>query len=498
MTLFNTLYPQSAESMPIAQQSHGDVDRTLQGSFDPSLALVLNGWGFKASVWQALSDQLGMPLQVVDQPADSDYENWFEALYQQLKNERPRVIAWSLGVQVVARLQQRGVIFESIVAIAGRASFIVESGHGLKANDLAKFQKRVAKGGERARAYFAALISHGGPLAADVAQITRYLQAELANYTLSLADLAAYVPVPKGACYVLGEQDALVASRPEVEAEVEVLAGQSHDLPLAAPERLAELIEQYWLRERQRKVARSFSRAVDSYAESSNLQQRVADSLLAEVQLPAKGLLVDLGSGTGYCAKQLHPRFDGELLCIDLSPEMVAHTRSLGFNSMVGDAQALPLEDNSVDVLVSSLAIQWCPNPAKVFAEIARVLKPSGKAWVATLGELSLAELRESAVEAGVGNRVNQFPAHTDWLEHANDSKLASQLQRYQTPVEASNFSELLKHLRGVGANCVLNGPRKALTRSDLKSWGDAALQAGGGNYRTHYDVVQLTLNKLN
>ncbi|RMA82336.1 methyltransferase domain-containing protein [Umboniibacter marinipuniceus] len=493
MTLFSHIIPHLGAS----QCDQANV-KTQQAEFDSSLALVFNGWGFQAGAWQALSNELNTRLQVVDQPADSDYNEWFEALYQQLKDQRPRVIAWSLGVQVVARLQQRGVIFESVFAIAGRASFIVEAGRGLKLADLAKFQKRVAKGGARARAYFAALVSHGGPLAHDASAITRYLQPELADYGRSLADLAATVSVTHGASYVLGGLDALVAPLPEIEAEVEVLAEQSHDLPLAAPKQLGELIQQYWLRERQRKVARSFSRAVDSYAESSSLQQRVADSLLAEVTLPEAGLLVDLGSGTGYCAQQLQTRFSGELLCIDLSPEMVAHTRQLGFRSTVGDAQALPLEDNSVDVLVSSLAIQWCPNPAGVFAEIARVLKPNGRAWIATLGELSLAELRTSAEVAGVGNRVNDFPAHTDWLAFARASLLNSQLQRYQAPVEASSFSDLLKHLRGVGANCVLNAPRKPLTRSNLQSWGKAAREAGGGSYRTHYDVVQLTLTKLN
>ena len=50
-----------------------------------------------------------------------------------------------------------------------------------------------------------------------------------------------------------------------------------------------------------------------------------------------------------------------------------------GNHWLVGDAEALPLAAGSVDLVYSSLALQWCHRPELLFAELARVLRPSIK-----------------------------------------------------------------------------------------------------------------------
>ena len=68
--------------------------------------------------------------------------------------------------------------------------------------------------------------------------------------------------------------------------------------------------EQHWLSDRQfkRDVARSFSRAAQSYDSVAELQRRVADRLLASLPDCRDKRLVDLGCGTGYSLPALAER----------------------------------------------------------------------------------------------------------------------------------------------------------------------------------------------
>jgi malonyl-CoA O-methyltransferase len=80
------------------------------------------------------------------------------------------------------------------------------------------------------------------------------------------------------------------------------------------------------------------------------------------------------------------------------------------------DARALPLPDQSVDVLHANLCVQWCGPPQPLFEEFARVLKPGGFLAASSLGPDTLKELR--AAQAGhVGGQLlhrqrPQHPAH--------------------------------------------------------------------------------------
>ena len=63
------------------------------------------------------------------------------------------------------------------------------------------------------------------------------------------------------------------------------------------------------------------------------------------------------------------------------------------FERVCADAQALPLRDGSVDLIVSNLMLQWC-DPDAVFAEFRRVLAPSGLLSFSAFGPDTLSELR--------------------------------------------------------------------------------------------------------
>ena len=69
----------------------------------------------------------------------------------------------------------------------------------------------------------------------------------------------------------------------------------------------------------------------------------------------------------------------------------------------------LPLADNSVDMVVSSLMMQWCPDLNQLFSEIHRVLKDDGLILFSTFGPDTLKELKKSWSVVDNETHVNTF-----------------------------------------------------------------------------------------
>jgi ArsR family transcriptional regulator len=109
--------------------------------------------------------------------------------------------------------------------------------------------------------------------------------------------------------------------------------------------------------------------------------------LLALLSLLDPDLRVgDLGCGTGQLSEALAPHVAG-VVAVDGSPDMLqaARTRLLPHRNVdvrEGALEALPLESASLDVAIASLVLHHQPEPARVLAEIARVLKPGGRVQV--------------------------------------------------------------------------------------------------------------------
>jgi arsenite methyltransferase len=98
--------------------------------------------------------------------------------------------------------------------------------------------------------------------------------------------------------------------------------------------------------------------------------------------------VLDLGSGAGIdcflAARQVGE--EGFVIGVDMTPEMVAKANAnkerLGLHQVefrLGHIEALPLEDNDVDVVMSNCVINLSPDKQAVFSEAFRVLKPGGR-----------------------------------------------------------------------------------------------------------------------
>lgn len=104
--------------------------------------------------------------------------------------------------------------------------------------------------------------------------------------------------------------------------------------------------------------------------------------------------VLDLGCGGGIdtvlAAHRVGP--DGRVLALDFLPEMLAQTAAAAdeaglanVETVLGEMEAIPLPDESVDCVLSNGVVNLSPRKARVLAECARVLRPGGELCIADL-----------------------------------------------------------------------------------------------------------------
>jgi len=113
--------------------------------------------------------------------------------------------------------------------------------------------------------------------------------------------------------------------------------------------------------------------------------RKVAPEFLTWFDPPPQARWLDCGCGTGaLTAAVLRAADPAGVVAVDPSEGFVQHAkREIGDRRVrfeVGDARSLPLDDDSVDVAVSGLVLNFVPEPAKAAAELARVTRSGGLA----------------------------------------------------------------------------------------------------------------------
>lgn len=140
-------------------------------------------------------------------------------------------------------------------------------------------------------------------------------------------------------------------------------------------------------------------------------------------------IVLDLGSGAGLDAMIASPLVGkaGMVRGVDISPSMVVRAKKNADDASIenvsfveGDIEDIPFEDASFDVVMSNCTLNLVPNQAKVFAEIARVLRPNGRfviADVVTVGDPDPAVLRKAEEIAGCVAGAAEMNAYLDMIK---------------------------------------------------------------------------------
>ena len=235
----------------------------------------------------------------------------------------------------------------------------------------------------------------------------------------------------------------------------------------------------------KKRVRQSFDRAVETYDEHAALQRLVVDQLIESLEIIriAPQTILDVGAGTGYCARALermYPR--ARTILLDISHSMLAYASSKNKRwrsrqrYLCADADALPIASASVDFIFSSLTFQWCNDLDQVFTECRRVLKPEGLLLFSSLGPDTLRELRLAWSEVDGSPHINQFIDMHDVGDALIRAGFASPI--LECDVITVNYDDVfgvMRDLRGIGAVNSINGRSRGLsTKRKIKSMAEA------------------------
>lgn len=224
------------------------------------------------------------------------------------------------------------------------------------------------------------------------------------------------------------------------------------------------------------RLTANFNDAAAGYDAIALLQRHVADSLLERLEImnvrPHR--VLDLGSGTGGAARELARRYPGcRVLQIDIARNMLlqARRRSRRWFSrqsfVCADVAGLPVQAGALDLVFSSLMLQWCEDLDLVLSEIRRSMRGGGLFLFSSLGPDTLYELRDSWLEADNDEfiHVNGFRDMHDVGDALIRAGFADPVMEVDHMVLTySDARDLMRELKQLGARNVSRDRRRTLT----------------------------------
>ena len=222
-----------------------------------------------------------------------------------------------------------------------------------------------------------------------------------------------------------------------------------------------------------RRVGAAFDAAAGNYDAVAVIQAEVRRRLLERLELfrtkPRR--ILDAGCGTGHGAGALLRRYRGaELVALDLAPGMLAAARARRpwlrrLDPVCGDAAAVPLADDSVDMVFSNLMLQWCNDPDRVFSEFNRVLRPGGLLLFTSFGPDTLKELRAAWGAADGHTHVSRFIDMHDLGDALLRAGLGEPVMDAETiTLSYTDVRGLMRDLKTMGARNATAGRSRGLT----------------------------------
>jgi len=215
-------------------------------------------------------------------------------------------------------------------------------------------------------------------------------------------------------------------------------------------------------------VRSAFNKASNNYDDHAFLQKEIASRLDEKLNVISANsdAILDLGAGTGLLSNHLLKRFpDSKIIALDFAQNSLKNNQAT--NKICANANHLPLANNSVDIVMSSLMMQWCPDLSQLFSEIHRVLKNDGLFLFSTFGPDTLKELKKSWSVVDDEAHVNKF---TD-MHDIGDQLLANGflspvMEMEKITLTYQTVTDLLSDLKAIGAQSV-SQRSKSLTGKD-------------------------------
>ncbi|WP_233407812.1 malonyl-ACP O-methyltransferase BioC [Marinomonas spartinae] len=227
----------------------------------------------------------------------------------------------------------------------------------------------------------------------------------------------------------------------------------------------------------KQQVAQRFDRAAVTYDVYARFQQQVLERLFQVLPMIKVDSVLDLGTGTGRAIPLLRSLFSPDrLVAMDLSQQMLSQARmaapSQATSFICADAEALPFVDEAFDLVLSSLALQWCLCPDVLFDGLYRAVKPGGYIVFSTLCHGSMPQIDQAWKGLDDNIHVNQYATYTSLLEQVgkggwtiDDAVLEPITMWFDSPEEA------VDSIKKVGAGLVRGQASKGMSPSKWRAF---------------------------
>jgi len=253
----------------------------------------------------------------------------------------------------------------------------------------------------------------------------------------------------------------------------------------------------------KQQISTSFGAAASYYDEHAEVQQEVADRLIASLQpwrdiIPA-GPIIELGCGTGFVTQGLAELYKKQPIQVtDLSEEMVDYCRqkfdqdNLAFSKQ--DAEDPPYDEPHYAMTVSGFTAQWFKDPAQTLGRWLQATKPGGLLLASFPGNESFPEWKQKCEELGLPFTGNQLPDVEEMV--VKMSVGPAQVDYYEDTVKQSYESarDFFSDMKRLGAGTQRTG--RSLTSKELSLLIDHWDSSTVGNLTVSYPVIFLAVKR--
>lgn len=249
----------------------------------------------------------------------------------------------------------------------------------------------------------------------------------------------------------------------------------------------------------KQKLLNNFNMAAAEYDSVSVLQKYTGKELIDRLQVMRlePEIIVDLGAGVGNLSRELSNTYKkARVIQLDIAETMLRVSREKTVKRqsyLCADAEALPIKEQSVDLVFSNLMLQWAPSLRTVLSGIVKSLKPGGVFIFATLGPDTLNELRESWAAADDSVHINTFLDMHDIGEAVLAEGFNEPvIERDNIIINYEAVEILMKDLKSLGASNINSERRKTLTGKERlnKMYKEYEKKRNEGAFPATYEVI--------
>ena len=229
----------------------------------------------------------------------------------------------------------------------------------------------------------------------------------------------------------------------------------------------------------KQRIACRFGEAAAMYDAHALVQKEIAEHALSLIQnhrdgKPMLANAIDIGCGTGAFTGRLL-QFAHRATGLDLAQGMIRfaqnHYAQNQLNWAVSDAEALPLADDCIELIYSSMALQWLSRADNVAEECFRIISAKGLGTLAVVVDGSLNELNYCWQRLHQPSPVNRFMNIKSWCNAFENVGFEVQVEQKRFTSWHENIFAVLHSIKDIGAGVVLGADQRgSLNKTKLKT----------------------------